>query len=113
MRAAVERDSATAKDAWGNPVAAVMTSTGDPLACFIWSVKSEDLTDGAKSAGVELFHGLFALGVDLRPGDEIAAITDRQGAVILPGRMLVLGPVQRRHTHVEATLRRISGGSIG
>ena len=108
MRAAVERDQATARDGWGGTVAPDFQSIGDPLPCFIWSEKAKTLIDGAKTAGIEWLRGLFALGADLAEGDEIAAVTDRQGVETIPGRLKVEGPVQRKHTHVEASLRRIS-----
>ena len=108
MRAAVERDTGTGTDAWGNRNAGSFASTGDPVACFIWSTKADGLADGGKVAEIEQLRGLFALGADLRPGDEIAAVTDRQGAVVLPGRLRVKGPVQRKHTHQEAALERIA-----
>lgn len=108
MRAAVERDQATATDSWGGPVAPVFASIGEPLACFIWSISADDIEDGGKVAQVETYRGLFALSADLRPGDEIAAVTDRSGAAVLPGRLRVMGPVQRKHTHLEAQMRRIA-----
>lgn len=107
MRAAVERDQAVGTDSWGNRPAPAFASIGDPLPCFIWSTKAEDVTDGAKVAEVEELRGLFALGAGLMAGDEIAAVTNRAGAVLIPGRLKVMGPVQFKHTHLEANLRRI------
>ena len=107
MRAAIERNGASGSDAWGNPVAPVFASTGAALACFVWSVSASQVVDGEKTAEIESFRALFALGADVQPGDEIASITDRRGTVIIPGRMRVEPPVQRKHTHLEAGLRRI------
>lgn len=108
MRAAIERNTASASDGWGGPVAAVFASTGAPVACFVWSVSAEGVKDGGKVAEVEQFRALFALGADVRANDEIAAVTDRRGAAVLPGRLRVMGPVQRKHTHLEAGLERIA-----
>lgn len=107
MRAQVERPSASAKDAWGNPVAPVMAPVGDPVACFIWSKSSREIVDGDKTAMVEDVRGLFALAADIREGDELTTITDRAGNMLIPGRLKVEGPVQFKHSHREAALRRI------
>lgn len=107
MRAAIERNGASGVDAWGNPVAPVFASTGAALACFVWSVAASQVVDGEKTAEIENLRALFALGADVQPGDEIASVKDRSGAMIVPGRLRVEPPVQRKHTHLEAQLRRI------
>lgn len=108
MRALVERQTATAKDDWGAVAAPAFTSIGDALPCFVWSDRASEVTDGRKNAEIETYRAMFALGADLRPRDQIASVTDRQGNEVLPGRLEVLGPVQRKHTHLECTLRRIA-----
>jgi hypothetical protein len=107
MRALIERDQATAKDGWGGGVAPDFQSTGAPVACFVWSQKAARIADGKKNAELEDLRALFALEADVLPRDEISSITDRRGTVIIPGRLKVLGPVQRKHTHLEAALERI------
>lgn len=107
MRAAVERDQAVAVDDWGGKVAPDFQSIGDPLPCFIWSNSSRELVDGSKTAMIEDMRALFALGADIAEGDEIASVTDRAGTEIIPGRLKVEGPVQRKHTHLECALQRI------
>lgn len=77
------------------------------LACFIWSKSSREVMDGTKDAQIGDMRGMFALGADIQGEDEISAIIDRAGQVIIAGRLKVIGPVQRRHTHLEADLRRI------
>lgn len=108
MRAQVERDQATAKDAWGQPVAPDFQPVGDPLPCFVWSMKTSEIVDGVKTAMIGDFRGLFALGADVNEKDELASVTDRRGTVIIPGRLRVEGPVEPKHTHIEVTLKRIS-----
>ena len=107
MRAAIERDQAAGKDAWGNPVAPAFAAVGEPAACFVWSNSAKDIRDGKKVAGVEELRGMFALGTDILPDDEITSVCDRRGAVLIAGRLKVQGPVQFKHTHLEAALRRI------
>lgn len=107
MRALVERNQATTSDTWGQPVAADFVSTGDSVPCFVWSDNSRELVDGAKSAMLEDMRAMFALGADVLEDDEISSVTDRAGTEIIPGRLQVEGPVQRKHTHLEAALRRI------
>jgi hypothetical protein len=106
MRAVVQRNTASGKDAWGQPVAATWTTRGT-LRCFAWSNQSRELVDGDKTAMVEDMRALFDLGADITEDDEISAITDALGNVIIPGRLKVEGPVQRKHTHLEAALKRV------
>jgi hypothetical protein len=108
MRAVVERNTASGKDAWGQPVAAVWEAVPPPLPCFAWSNQSRELVDGDKSAMLEDMRIMVSLGADLRADDELTAITDRAGTVLIPGRLKVEGPVQRKHTHQEAALKRIA-----
>ncbi len=107
MRAQVSRNLATGKDSWGNAVAPAFMPIGAPVACFVWSVNARDVEDGAKTAAVESARGLFALGADLGEDDELVSVTDRAGNVLIPGRLKVDGPVQHKHTHLEANLRRV------
>ncbi len=106
MRADVERDQATGTDSWGNPTVPDFQPLGT-LKCFAWSTSSREIVDGDKTAMVEDMRVMFALDADIEEGDEISAIKDRQGTVIIPGRLKVDGPVQRKHTHLEAALMRI------
>jgi hypothetical protein len=108
MRAAVERNQETGKDAWGQPLPPNFQSTGDSLPCFVWAETSAEIVDGKKTAMIGDFRALFALGADLDEADEIAGVTDRAGAVLISGRLRVEGPVQRKHTHLEASLKRVS-----
>ena len=106
MRAAVERSQASSIDGWGNPVAPNFQPFGT-LSCFVWSKQSREIVDGEKTAMVEDIRAMFALGADIAEDDEISSVTDRKGVEIIPGRLKVEGPVQRRHTHLEAALKRI------
>lgn len=107
MRAVVQRNTATGKDAWGQPAPATWSTAGT-VRCFAWSNQSRELVDGDKSAMIEDIRIMVALGADLREDDEITAITDRNGNVLIPGRLRVEGPVQRKHTHQEAALKRVA-----
>lgn len=106
MRAQLERSAATGIDAWNNPVAEVFAPLAE-LPCFVWSNTAREIKDGGKLARVEDLRAMFALDADVRAEDEISAITDRQGAVIIAGRLRIEGPAQRKHTHLEAALKRI------
>lgn len=107
MRAAVERDVAVGQDSWGQPNA----PDYQPLAiirCFVWSQQSREAVDGDKTAMIEDMRAMFALGADVREGDEISAVSDATGSVLISGRLRIEGPVQHKHTHQEAALRRVS-----
>ncbi|MBA5777473.1 hypothetical protein H2509_13525 [Stappia sp. F7233] len=106
MRAMVERNVAAGSDAWNNPVAPEF----QPLAvvkCFVWSRLSQEIVDGDKTAMVEDMRAMFPLAADVDEKDEISAVTDARGNVIIAGRLRIEGPVQRKHTHLEAALKRI------
>lgn len=106
MRAAVERNTATGTDPHGNPVAPVFAAHAT-LACFVWSTSSRELVGDDRTAMIEDMRAMFALGADIAEDDEISSVTDRKGVTIIPGRLRVEGPVQRKHTHLEAALKRI------
>lgn len=107
MRARIERDTATGSDDWGNPLPPVFTVLHNELPCFAWSKNSRELVDGSKTAMIEDLRIMFALGADVREGDEITRIEDRLGNLIVAGRLKIEGPVQFKHNHLEAALQRI------
>jgi hypothetical protein len=107
MRALLERNTATGIDAWGNPVGEVFAPLGAALPCFAWSNAAREIKDGDKLARVEDLRAMFSLIADIRAEDEISAITNRHGAVLILGRLRIEGPPQRKHTHLEAALKRI------
>lgn len=106
MRAHVERAVSPGRDRWNNPLPGAFAPLA-VLRCFIWSTSSRKIVDGDKTAMVEDVRGMFELAADLTEGDEIAQVADRRGKVLIAGRLRVEGPVQRKHTHLEAALRRI------
>lgn len=107
MRAILERNTETGTDPRGLPLPAVWAGNGT-VPCFVWSNSSREAVDGDKTAMVEDTRGLFRLGCDLAEGDRISAVTDRLGNVIIAGPLLVDGPVQHKHTHLEAALKRLA-----
>lgn len=107
MRARVERNTASGTDSWGNPVAPAFTVLHNALPCFVYSPSARELQDGTKTARIEDLRIMIGLGVDLEAADEITAVCDRAGTVIIPGRLRVEGPVQFKHNHREAALQRI------
>ena len=107
MRARVERDTATGTDSWGGKAASNFTVLHNALPCFVYSQSGRELVDGTKTARIEDLRIMIALGADLAAGDEITAVSDRAGTVIIPGRLKVEGPVQFKHNHREAALQRI------
>lgn len=106
MRAVVHRDQTVSRDSWGQSEAPVWAVVGTAR-CFVWSNTSREVVDGDKTAMVEDMRAMFALGEDVTENDEISAVTDARGNVLIPGRLKVEGPVQRKHTHLEAALKRV------
>lgn len=106
MRAALERNTASGTDDYNLPVASELEPLG-LVPCFVWSKDSGLVVDGSKTIQVEDLRGMFPLSADVRAGDEIAQVTDRQGTVLIPGRLKIRPPVQYKHDHAEASLERI------
>ena len=107
MRARVERGAPAGTDSWGGPTAPVFTVLHVALPCFVYSGNARELVDGAKTAMIEDLRIMVAAGADLAEGDEITAVSDRAGTVLIAGRLKVEGPVQFKHNHREAALQRI------
>lgn len=107
MRARVERDTATGTDSWGGAVAPAFTVLHNALPCFVYSPSARELVDGTKTAQIEDLRIMIGLGVDLAEDDEITTVMDRLGREIIPGRLKIEGPIQFKHNHREAALRRI------
>jgi hypothetical protein len=106
MRAQLQRNSATGTDPRGQALPPVWTTAGT-LRCFVWSKASREVVDGDKTAMIEDVRGLFALGTDITEGDRLVAVTDLGGVVRIAGPLEVEGPVQHKHNHLEAALRRV------
>lgn len=107
MRADVERNTASGTDAWNNPVAPSFTALGT-YPCWVWSKSGREIVDGEKTAAVEDLRIMLPLGTDVREDDEIARITDRKGTELIPGRLKIDAPPQRKHRHIEAPLQRVA-----
>lgn len=107
MRARVERPVSPGRDDWGGPLAPVMQLVDEAMACFVWSRMSREVIDGSKTALIEDLRIMVGREADLAEGDELAQVTDRAGALLIPGRLRIEGPVQHKHSHQEAGLRRI------
>lgn len=106
-RASVERNVATGSDDWGDDAAPDFQPLHADLKCWAYSSSSRESVDANKTALIEDLRIMVALGADLAAGDEITEIRDRQGNVIVEGRLKVEGPVQHKHNHREAALQRI------
>ena len=107
MRALVERNVASGKDNWGQPVAPVFEAHAT-VPCFAYTPASKDIVDGDKVATVQDVRIMCAIGTDIQDQDEIASITNKAGVVLFPGRYRIDGPVQFKHNHVEAALRKVA-----
>lgn len=106
MRAEVERNAAAGTDSWGQPVPPVYAPVGS-IRCFAWTPASREVMDGDKVAAIQDVRIMVGFGTDLRVDDEIARITDRGGKTLFAGRLRVDGPLQYKHTHLEAPLKRV------
>lgn len=107
MRASVERDVATGRDAHNNPLPPDFQPLHEALPCFAYPKSSRELVDGGKSANIEDLRAMVSLSANIRAGDEITEIRDRAGKVIINGRLKVEGDPQFKHNHRELALQRI------
>lgn len=107
MRAMVERNVATGVDSYGHPVAPVFQAHAT-VPCFAYTPSANDIIDGDKVATVQDVRIMCAIGADIQDKDEIASITNTRGAVLFAGRYRVDGPVQYKHNHIEAALRKVA-----
>jgi hypothetical protein len=107
MRALVERNTTVAKDDYGHKTAPVFAAHGT-FPCFVWSSQSRQVTDGDKDAAVQDWRAMFQKAADIKLGDEIAQVQDRQGNVVVPGRFRIDAPPLVKRTHQEAALRKVA-----
>lgn len=107
MRALVERNVATGNDNWGQPVAPDFQPYAE-LPCFAYTPSTREIIDGDKVATSQDVRIMLHIGADIEDSDEIAAITDKAGNVLFAGRYRVDGPVQFKHNHLEAPLRKVA-----
>lgn len=108
MRAHVERNQAAATGGdWGGAAAPDFQPHG-VLPCFVYSKSGRAIEDGKKLADIEQLRIMVGKNADLKPGDEIAQVTNRAGEVLYPDRLRIDGPVQLKHTHREAALEVVS-----
>lgn len=109
MRAVLERNTATARDPYGGPVA----PTWAPLAtvpCRVWHDARPValVADGDKTARVQPLLCALPLGTDVRETDRVARIQDRLGRLLHDGPLRIVSALRRRTGYLEAQLERAS-----
>ena len=103
-RAQVERNTTTAQDRFGQPAAPTWTAQ-ETLPCRGWTTRRQAVRDGQKSVVLHDLKAAFPLSADVREGDRLTSITDRLGAVVYAGPLMV-EEIVRRSTHREVRLER-------
>ncbi len=106
MRATVQRNSTATTDPYGHLEAPDFSTLGNPVPCFAWSKMRREVNDDKKFALIEDIRCAMPLDTDVTENDRISQITDRLGAVLFLGPLRI-DTIQRRHTQIEMTLRRI------
>ena len=106
-RAAVERNTASGTNAWGQPAVPVFTARAT-LACRAWSKTRKEVRDDGLEVLIEDIRALFADGADIQTGDRISSITDRRAGVVFSGPLAVQAISRRGQNarHREAVLTR-------
>ena len=95
MRAVWKRNTQANRNTHGHKKPTNLTTVDPALSCFLYSKRSRREVDGDKFATVEDLRMMIPWGTDMRPGDIITAVTDRNGGVIHDTTLRVQG-VQKR-----------------
>ncbi len=105
-RATVERDTVTTTDDYGHPLPPVWGSHITSMSCRVYSNKGTYITDGDKSATVEVLRIAYRLDADITDADRITIIKDRRGVTRYTGNF-ELKNTARKYNHFEADLKRV------
>jgi len=111
MLCTIARPDATARDAFGQPLAAPTLATRVP--CYWWTGENAwTLRTGMGQTAVDQEHVIFAIGQDVRQGDWVTALTDQEGREVFSAAdYRVIHGVGMMRNHLDCTLRY--GEAIG
>ena len=103
MRATVQKDAATARDAYGGKLPADWQPKAT-VPCFAWSKVREEQIDAERSVVMQHARMMLPLDAAVVETDRVLEVRDRIGALLFAGPFDIRG-LERRVTHVEASLR--------
>ena len=107
QRAVVQRDTAVGEDDYGQPTAPNYQTHGT-FPCWLYSSSRTEIVDGRKTTVVDdSLSLLFPLGTDVRRGDQITQITDRNGNELVPGLMRLTTNPKYVRDHLEVQCEKV------
>ncbi len=109
MRCDIERDGAVGTDDWNtDPEEALAPHLAD-VHCWAWIGTDRETVDGDKTVSIEVMRMMVPLRTDVTAKDQIISVKNRLGAILFTGPLRI-ETVERRQTHLELTLDRVSDG---
>lgn len=109
MRAILQAPTSVTDD-YGQPGAPSWATTGDPVACYAWTVMKKLAVDKGKTALVEDFRAMVPRGTVINDEYRFLKIQDRRGRQIFPGPILIES-IQIYADHLELALERADSGA--
>lgn len=114
MKAFIQRDMATGKDAYRNPLPPNYQPQFEE-SCYAWSESRVEAIDVNKDARVETVRVLFPLATTVLEEDRVAKVTDALGRTVFEGPYRVRSLRKReahqvgmRVSHCEASLELLT-----
>ena len=104
MRALQKRNAQAGRDTSNLTLPEDLQTVEAALPCYVYSKATGRVVDGDKTATIEQLRALIPLGSDVQAGDVFEPVSNRLGAVIHPGPLIIQG-VQYRLTHLEARFK--------
>ena len=111
MRARIERPGST-RDAHGGRAINGQQIVSEDAPCFIYTGTRRTLDAQNKQAQLESVRGLFRKDAEIKRGDWVVSVTDRNGTAVIDSRLEVLAVSKKSAgpgvSHLEVELRRVS-----
>lgn len=83
------------------------TSVVADVPCRAWSVNVQEIVASDRPELINTRLVLMPAGTDVRTGDRLTSVTDRQGKVLFSGPLIVDG-ISEKPNYVQLTTRKIT-----
>lgn len=104
MVATIYRNAQTSTDDYGHSKPADWQLVGTTI-CWLWISYSRLARSMEREVQADVPMLMAPLSADIKVGDKVTSVTDRRSTVLLGPSMVEA--VNRQHTHVVATLKRV------
>lgn len=106
-RTTIQRLAAGPVDDWGNPGPGVWNDLAAGVPCRWWTQAEREVVGPDKTAVVEDAKVIMPKGTDVREADRLNGVTNKAGAVVRAG-VLVIESVVSHRDHLELGVRGIA-----